>query len=121
MKHDYRFPCMVLVWALAAGWPLAAMAAAGLVQFTAGEVQVRRGDVFSALARGASVDSGDVILTGSTGRAQIRFTDGGLVSLSPQSEFTVTRYADRGDPAQDSFSVGLLRGGLRAVTGLIGK
>ena len=60
----------------------AAMAAAGLVQFAAGEVQVRRGDVFSALARGAAVDGGDVILTGSTGRAQIRFTDGGLVSLS---------------------------------------
>ena len=92
MKHDYRFP----PWSgvnLATGWPLAAMAAAGLVllrQASAGAPW----RVFSALARGASVDGGDVILTGGTGRAQIRFTDGGLVSLSPQSEFTVTRYVD---------------------------
>mgnify|MGYP000443869194 CR=1 FL=1 len=58
-----------------------ALAAAGLVQFSAGEVQLRRGDVLGPLARGASVDGGDVILTGSSGRAQIRFTDGGLVLL----------------------------------------
>ena len=121
MKHDHRFPCVVLLLAMAAGWPLSVLAAAGLVQFTAGDVQMRRGDALSALARGASVDGGDVILTGSTGRAQIRFTDGGLVSLYPLSQFTVLRYVDSGDPAQDSFAVGLLHGGMRAITGLIGK
>ena len=83
MKHDYRFPCMVLVWALATGWPLAAMAAAGLVQFAAGEVQVRRGDVFSALARGAAVDGGDVILTGSTGRGGLRAVTGLIGKRNP--------------------------------------
>ncbi|MBW7833342.1 MAG: FecR domain-containing protein [Simplicispira suum] len=110
-----------LLVALLAAWPLQALAAAGLVQFSAGEVSMRRGAASSPLSKGAELDTGDVVLTGATGRAQIRFTDGGLVALQPDSQFTVTRYVDSGDPAQDSFVVHLLRGGMRAVTGLIGK
>ena len=82
---------------------------------------MRRGDASTPLAKGAELDAGDVVLTGATGHAQIRFTDGGLVALQPDSHFTVTRYVDSGDPAQDNFVVHLLRGGMRAVTGLIGK
>lgn len=121
MKKERRYQRLTLLLALVAGWPLSVLAAAGLVQFSAGEVQLRRGDVLGPLARGASVDGGDVILTGASGRAQIRFTDGGLVSLYPDSQFTVERYVDSGDPGQDSFAVNLVRGGMRAVTGLIGK
>jgi len=121
MKNERRLPRMALLLAVVAGWPLSALAAAGLVQFSAGDVQMRRADVLSALARGATVEGGDVVLTGTTGRAQIRFTDGGVVSLFPDSQFTVERYVDSGDPAQDSFAVNLVRGGMRAVTGLIGK
>ncbi len=101
MKHEHRSPRMALLLALAAGWPLSALAAAGLVQFSAGDVQMRRGEVLSALARGASVEGGDVVLTGTTGRAQIRFTDGGVVSLFPGSQFMVERYVDSGDPEVD--------------------
>lgn len=121
MGHELRYPRWALLVAVAAGWPLSALAAAGLVQFSAGEVQLRRAEVLSALVRGASVEGGDVVLTGASGRAQIRFTDGGVVSLSPGSQFAVERYVDSGDPAQDRFAVNLTRGGLRAVTGLIGK
>ena len=116
-RHRFARLCLWLACAL----PLPALAAAGLVQFVAGEVQMRRSDLLSAVARGALLESGDTVLTGATGRAQIRFTDGGLVALYPDSQFTVTRYVDAGDAAQDSFAVGLLRGGMRAITGLIGK
>lgn len=121
MRNERRYQHMVLLLAIAAGWPLSALAAAGLVQFSAGEVNLRRGDTLGPLVRGAAVDGGDVILTGASGRAQIRFTDGGLVSLYPDSLFTVERYIDSGDPDGDHFVVNLMRGGLRAVTGLIGK
>jgi len=116
-RHRFARLCLWLACAL----PLPALAAAGLVQFVAGEVQMRRSDLLSAVARGALLESGDTVLTGATGRAQIRFTDGGLVALYPDSQFTVTRYVDAGDAAQDSFAVGLLRGSMRAITGLIGK
>ena len=120
MKIKHRIARLLLVLA-AAGCPLSALAAAGSVQFATGDVQLRRGSALAALASGASLESGDAVLTGATGRAQLRFTDGGLVSLYPDSQFTVTRYADRGDPSEDSFAVDLLRGGMRAITGLIGK
>lgn len=121
MKHESRIVRIFLLLAFVAGLPLAALGAAGTVQFASGDVQMRRGDALAALARGALLESGDTVLTGVAGRAQLRFTDGGLVSLYPDSQFTVTRYSDSGDPAQDSFAVSLLRGGMRAITGLIGK
>ncbi|MFY3385187.1 FecR family protein [Paracidovorax sp. MALMAid1276] len=112
---------LALWMAMVAAWPVQGFAAAGAVQFATGEVQLRRGTQVSAAVQGAAVESGDVIVTGAAGRAQIRFSDGGLVALYPDSQFTVTRYADTGDPAQENFAVNLLRGGMRAVTGLIGK
>ncbi len=121
MKTEPRLSRIALLMAMVAAWPATGLAAAGLVQFATGEVSLRRGDATSGVAKGAEVDAGDVLLTGSAGRAQIRFSDGGLVALYPDSQFTVTRYTDSGDPAQDSFVVNLLRGGMRAVTGLIGK
>lgn len=121
MKAEHCIARLCLVLVVAAGLPLSALAAAGRVQFAAGDVQMRRGAALAALASGASLDNGDTVLTGATGRAQLRFTDGGLVSLYPDSEFTVTRYVDSGDPAQDSFAVSFLRGSMRAITGLIGK
>jgi len=121
MQSNFPSPRLALWMAMVAAWPLQGLAAAGRVQFATGEVQLRRGADASAAVKGTEVENGDVILTGAAGRAQIRFSDGGLVALYPDSQFTVTRYADAGNPAQDHFAVNLLRGGMRAITGLIGK
>ncbi|KZT16250.1 iron dicitrate transport regulator FecR [Acidovorax sp. GW101-3H11] len=121
MTSDQKRARLALLMGMVAAWPLTGLAAAGLVQFTAGDVQLRRGDNLSRLAKGAELDGGDVVLTGTEGRAQIRFTDGGLVALYPDSQFTVTRYADGAGTGEDHFVVNLLRGGMRALTGLIGK
>ena len=113
---------VLLVIALAAIFPLHALAAAGVTQFTSGDTTVRRGNAAAdTLSKGRAVDSGDTILTGSNGQAQIRFTDGGLVAVQPNSEFNIRNYADRNDPKTDNFLVDLARGGMRAITGLIGK
>lgn len=121
MTSDLTLARLALLMTMAAAWPLSGLAGAGLVQFAAGEVQLRRGEALSSLAKGAELDAGDVVLTGSNGRAQIRFSDGGLVALYPDSQFTVTRYADGAGTGEDHFVVHLLRGGMRALTGLIGK
>ncbi len=113
---------VLLVIALAAIFPLHALAAAGVTQFTSGDTTVRRGNAAAdTLSKGRTVDTGDTILTGSNGQAQIRFTDGGLVAVQPNSEFNIRNYADRNDPKTDNFLVDLTRGGMRAITGLIGK
>ena len=124
MTPHFKLQHTVLVMALAAIYPLQSSAApsAGVAQFIVGDVNVRRADGGTApLAKGNDIESGQAILTGAGGRAQVRFTDGGLVSLQPNTEFKVASYVDKADPKEDRFLVDLLRGSMRAITGLIGK
>ena len=121
-------PCLkikhtVLALALAAAYPWQAFAAsAGVAQFIAGDVNVRRPNgQTNPLAKGTDIESGQAIVTGATGRAQVKFSDGGLVSLQPNTEFKIANYVDQADPKEDRFLVDLLRGSMRAITGLIGK
>lgn len=111
-----------LALAMAAAFPLAVQAdSAARIEFTAGEVRAVAADGRSRpLTRGAQVGSGDTIDTGS-GRAQMRFTDGALVSLQPQTQFRIDQYAFAGKPEEDRGFFNLLKGGLRTITGLVGK
>jgi hypothetical protein len=73
------------------------------------------------LRKGASINVGDSIVT-ERGRVHLRFSDGGYVSLKPNTEFRVDAYQFEEKKASGSRSFfNLLRGGLRAITGLIGK
>ena len=122
MTQHFQPKNAALLMALAAAFPLPAHALAGIAQFTAGEVKVRQADGRTvALAKGGNINSGHAIVTGSDGRAQVRFTDGGLVSLQPNTEFRIANYVDQNNPKEDRFLVDLLRGSMRAITGLIGK
>ena len=114
----------LLALALASIYPLQAGAAtsAGVAQFIAGDVNVRGADgKTDALVKGKDIESGQAILTGVNGRAQVKFSDGGLISLQPNTEFKIANYVDKADPQEDRFLVDLLRGSMRAITGLIGK
>lgn len=122
MEQPFKRKSTVLLMALAAAYPLQAHALAGVAQFTAGEVNLRQTDGRTiALAKGGDINSGNAIVTGTNGRAQVKFTDGGLISLQPNTEFKIANYVDQNDPKEDRFLVDLLRGSMRAITGLIGK
>ncbi len=122
MKKVFPAHRPALLMALMSVLPLQAHALAGVAQFTAGEVNVRQPDGRTlGLAKGGSIDSGQAIVTGTDGRAQVKFTDGGMISLQPNTEFKIANYVDQNDPKQDRFLVDLLRGSMRAITGLIGK
>lgn len=106
--------------ALAGGQALAETA--GRVSFVNGSVSATSPDGQSrALRRGDAINGGDRIETRS-GRLQIRFTDGGFVSLQPNTVFGVDQYlyANKA-PEETSLFFSLLRGGMRTVTGAIGK
>lgn len=124
MTPQFKLKHTALAMALAAIYPLQALAApsAGVAQFTTGEVSLRRTDgKTDALVKGKDIESGQAIITGLDGRAQVKFSDGGVVSLQPGTEFKVANYVDKADPKEDRFLVDLLRGSMRAITGLIGK
>lgn len=74
------------------------------------------------LERAAQVFEGDTLVTEEGSRAQVRFSDGGLLSLRPQSKFRIERYRfESGAGGQESAFFRLLKGGFRTVTGLIGS
>ncbi|SFU28954.1 FecR family protein [Polaromonas sp. YR568] len=129
MKTKRNFPLKraAISAVVAAAFPMLpattmAAGSAGVAQFIAGDVNVLRPDgKTEALSKGKALQSGESILTGNGGRAQVRFSDGGLISLQPNTEFKIANYVDEADPKQDRFLVDLLRGSMRAITGLIGK
>ena len=116
--HPLALAVAIAVGALpTAGWA----AAAGRVQFAFGQVSVQdAGGAKNAIAKGHEVNAGDTIVT-DLGRAQIRFSDGSLVSLQPKSSFKIDdyNYSGNADGSERSF-FSLFRGGLRTITGVIG-
>ncbi len=102
--------------------PLVAFAQ-GTVQHLSGTLSVQRPDgSVAALAERSSVSVGDVISTERDSYAQLRFTDGGQVTLRPSTQVKIETYAyEEGRPERDNFAMQLFKGGLRSLTGLIGK
>lgn len=65
---------------------------------------------------------GDTLRTEANTFARIKFTDGSEVVLRPETEFQVNAYSyNHAEKQQDNFAVSLLKGGLRSVTGMLGK
>ncbi len=108
---------------LAATLPLAGQGAtAGRVNFAYGPVKAEAPDgVKRPLHRGSIINPGDTIHT-HRGGAQVRFTDGAYLSLKPATSFRVDEYRYTGNTdGEERGFFSLLRGGLRTITGLIGK
>ena len=73
------------------------------------------------LSRRSEVFQGDTIITGRS-TVQIRFSDGSLTALRPQTTFKIVDYQWKGkeDGSERGF-FSLLKGGLRTISGAIGK
>ncbi|MGH8671333.1 MAG: FecR family protein [Burkholderiales bacterium] len=100
----------------------AAAARTGEVTQLFGTLSVAKANgVVKLVAVQAEVESGDTLTTGSDSYARLRFSDGGELALRPNSRIKIDSYAfDKNNPRRDNFLFSLLKGGLRAVTGLIG-
>jgi len=101
--------------------PLAALAQ-GQVQHLSGTLHVQRADgSIRLLSEQSKVLQGDVVSTERDSYAQIKFTDGGQVTLRPNSQIRIEGYQfSEKEPEKDNFVFSLLKGGMRAITGLIG-
>jgi hypothetical protein len=118
MNPVLRFLAFVLM--LASG--CAAAADVGRVVLAAGETSALRQGQALRLAFGALVQDKDVLRTGAASNLQVRFEDDSYVSLRESSELRVDQFNFAGGAgAGESAVFSLLKGGLRAVTGLIGR
>lgn len=75
-----------------------------------------------ALKRNSKIFSDDLLKTGVKGRLQVRFTDGSRLALKPNTEFKVAQYRFDEQTPEDSEAIyKLLKGGMRTISGKIGK
>jgi hypothetical protein len=112
-----------MAMAIAACFPAAGYAAGvARVDFAVGNVTAQGADGRTRqLTRGSEVEVGDTVNT-QQGRAQLRFQDGAFMSLQPETAFKVEqfRFTENGG-GNDSIVMNLLKGGMRTITGLIGR
>jgi len=95
----------------------------GVITHLSGVLQVKHADGSSKLlAIKSDVQQGDTLQTEKDTFARIKFIDNGEIVLRPETTFKVETYAySELGKDQDNVVVSLLRGGLRSVTGLLGK
>ncbi|MCK6405378.1 MAG: FecR family protein [Rhodocyclaceae bacterium] len=120
----FRLRNHALMMALAAAYPSISYAAgAASLDFATGSVRaINSTGAQRDLRKGSEVASGDAVVTGDGGRAQLRFSDGGMVSLQPGSEFRIDNYRFSGkEDGEERGFFSLLKGGLRSITGLVGR
>ena len=103
--------------------PTLALAAAGQVTHLSGPLFALGPDgARRVLAVGSEVNQGDTLITEARTYARVKFADQGDVTLRPDTQLKVERYAfNQAKPDEDSAVLGLFKGALRSLTGLIGK
>jgi hypothetical protein len=101
----------------------AAAGAVGTVTHLSGIVSVRHADGSTKLlSLKSEVLEGDLLSTENETFTRIKFIDGGEVVLRPNTQFKVDKYSfDAADASGDNAFFSLVKGGLRAASGLIGK
>lgn len=97
----------------------------GTITHLGGIIRATRADGTSKLLSVKSeIREGDTLKTEKDTFARIKFVDGGEVVLRPQTVFKVDAYSYRPVPDaghQDNILLSLVSGGMRSVTGLLGK
>jgi hypothetical protein len=94
-----------------------------LVTHLSGILTVKRADGSTKmLSIKSEVLEGDLLTTAGETYARLKFVDGAEVVLRPSTQLKVAAYAfAESKPEADSVVLNMLKGGMRAVTGLIGR
>ncbi len=92
----------------------------GIVLAIRGNVQAQgTAGGLRVLAQGAALERGDTLITGADSNVQVRFVDDALLMVRPNSRLRVDDYRAEGSKLHSVMS--LIAGGIRTLTGRIGK
>lgn len=114
----------ILTFMLAALCASSAWAAgAGTVTHLSGTLSVQRPDgTVRILSQKSEVNPGDTLSTQRDSYAQINFADGSSMTMRPNTTVKIEKFVFvENRPQDDSSLMRLVKGGLRTVTGLVGK
>jgi hypothetical protein len=121
-----------LIWV----WLFCGMIGAATAQTTptnpaskAGEIEFMRGVGFAqsagqtprTMGKGLALQEGDRITTAEGATAVVKLGDGTRMTVRPNTEMVLSQFKYRQDAQDNGMVMNLLRGGLRAITGLISK
>jgi hypothetical protein len=95
----------------------------GTVAHLSGPLIAKKPDgTLKVLAVKSQVENGDTLVSEKNTYAQIKFIDNGEITLRPGTTFHIENFSyDANKPEGDQASFDLVQGGLRSVTGLLGK
>jgi hypothetical protein len=119
-KFLLRRAAFIIFGAISSG---AFAAGAGTVMHVSGSLSAQPpGGSARILSQRSEVNPGDILTTERDSYAQINFTDGSSITLRPNSTVKVEGYSFAQDkPQEDNMFLRLVKGGLRTVTGLVGR
>ena len=101
---------------------LAAQVAGTVVQLSGPLMARKASGAVKILSLKSEVESGDTLVTEKNTYALVRFIDNSEITLKPSTTMKIDSYAfDNAKPDGDSANFSLVKGGLRSVTGLLGK
>jgi hypothetical protein len=95
----------------------------GVVTHLSGPLLDQKADgSIKVLGLKSEVENGDTLVSEKNTYAQIRFVDNHEITLKPGTTFRIENFSyDAGKPDADSAAFSLVKGGLRSITGLLGK
>ncbi|MCI1003301.1 FecR domain-containing protein [Herbaspirillum sp. C9C3] len=94
---------------------------AGIVKVLQGDVHAERSGKSRPLAIGERLYAGDRVVTAAASSVGFTLRDDTLISLGPNSQFLLERFAYSDKTDEGNIAVRLTKGTLRYVSGLIGK
>ena len=96
---------------------------AGTVTQLSGPMMAKKADgKVKILSLKSEVESGDTLITEKNTYALVKFIDNSEITLKPATTFVVEQFAYQADqPDGDQASFNLVKGGLRSLSGLLGK
>lgn len=101
---------------------LAAQVAGTVVQLSGPLLARKASGAVKILSLKSEVESGDTLVTEKNTYAMVRFIDNSEMTLKPATTMKIDSYAfDNAKPDGDAANFSLVKGGLRSVTGLLGK
>jgi len=119
MKPVAGLPLLVALALFSAG----VSAASGTVTHLSGTLSVKKADgSVRILSQKSKIENGDTLSTERDSFAQVEFADGARLTLKPNTAVTIERFDYSQDrPQDDYFFYTLVKGGVRAVAGVVGE
>jgi hypothetical protein len=112
---------LLAVVALAAALPVLASTDVGVVKVSQGPVQIERDGKSVPASVGMAVRASDTLRTGANGSAGVTFADNSLVSVGPNTVFSIDKYRFDSTTHAGEFEGSLKKGKLAAVSGKMVK